>query len=265
MMTDTFSPLLAASSARALVSVIIPVYNGEYFLGEAVKSVLAQKHRPLEIIVVDDGSTDGTARVAACLGDHVRYIHQSNRGPASARNTGLQNARGSFVAFLDADDLWSEDKLTLQLGLLDRDPDAGFALGYTQIRVVRLTEAGEAVYVDSGAAWPALSMGGTLIRRETFDRVGMFDEEQAFAEDVEWLLRARDRGVPVTRHDDVIQIYRKHGGNMTGRVEEGHGYFVRAVKRSLERRGHGAAPIPHGWDTFVSAAGTMFKGHRSDA
>ena len=95
-----------------LISCIVPVFNGERYLAEALDSILAQTWRPLEVIVVDDGSTDGTAHIAAGYGAEVSYIHQANAGPAAARNRGLDAARGEFIAFLDADDLWHKDKLS---------------------------------------------------------------------------------------------------------------------------------------------------------
>jgi len=97
--------------SRELVSAIIPVYNGERFLPEAVRSIMRQDHRKIEIIVVDDGSTDGSARVAACF--NVRYLFQPNRGAPAARNTRLKAASGDVIAFLDVDDLWSDDKIRM--------------------------------------------------------------------------------------------------------------------------------------------------------
>ncbi len=101
-----------------MVSAIIPVYNGEAFLADAVKSILKQNYQPLEIIIVDDGSTDSTAQVGARFGDAVRYHYQSNAGPPAARNKGLQMARGNVITFLDVDDLWRNDKLQLQISHL---------------------------------------------------------------------------------------------------------------------------------------------------
>src|SRR5579871_1893267 len=100
-------------------SVIIPVYNAEAFLAQAVESVRRQTVKPLEIIVVDDGSTDNSAQVAARL--DVHYIYQPNRGPAAARNRALTAARGQFIAFLDADDLWPDNKLAMQTEILTQD------------------------------------------------------------------------------------------------------------------------------------------------
>src|SRR5690242_4967891 len=95
------------------VTCIVPVFNGERYLGEALDSIFAQGHQPLEVLVVDDGSTDGSAAVAKSYGDRVRYFFQPNAGPAAARNLGLEAARGEFIAFLDADDLWHRDKLAI--------------------------------------------------------------------------------------------------------------------------------------------------------
>src|SRR5262245_10754564 len=98
-----------------LVSCIVPVYNGEAFLGEALASIRAQRHRPIEILVVDDGSTDGTAAVVMAADAGIRYMRQDNAGGAAARNRGIGMARGTFVAFLDADDLWPPEKLERQI------------------------------------------------------------------------------------------------------------------------------------------------------
>ena len=95
---------------ESLISCIVPVYNGERYLGETVDSILAQTYQPLETIVVDDGSTDGTATVAASYGQRVRYFWHANQGTAAARNLGLNATEDEFVAFLDADDLWRPEK-----------------------------------------------------------------------------------------------------------------------------------------------------------
>jgi len=105
-----------------LVSVVIPVFNGERYLRDAVQSVLDQRYAPLEIIIVDDGSTDGTATVAQSLPEAVSYLHHTNQGPAAARNRGIEQARGGLIAFADADDLWPPAKLELQLPYLINEP-----------------------------------------------------------------------------------------------------------------------------------------------
>ena len=109
------------STSSPLVSVIVPVYNGAQHLREAVRSIERQDYQPLEIIVVDDGSTDETPRVIASLGDRVRALRQDNAGPAAARNYGITASHGQLLAFCDADDTWPDGKLHLQVGRLQQD------------------------------------------------------------------------------------------------------------------------------------------------
>src|SRR5690349_1953676 len=115
-----------------LISCIIPVFNGERYLAEAIESILKQSYRPLEIIISDDGSADRTAAVANGFSDHVRYIWQPNAGQAAARNTGLASSHGEFVAFLDADDLWHREKLERQMGRFRARPELDYCLAHVQ-------------------------------------------------------------------------------------------------------------------------------------
>src|SRR5438045_3634651 len=115
-----------------MVSCIVPVYNGEPYLREAIKSILAQTHRPIELIVVDDGSTDGTAEIVRVFIDHVKYVCQFNAGAAAARNRGIGLACGEFVAFNDADDLWHEEKLERQLARFRVRPELAYCVTHCQ-------------------------------------------------------------------------------------------------------------------------------------
>ena len=115
-----------------LISCIVAVYNGERYLGEAIDSILAQTYRPSEIIIVDDGSTDGTAAVVARYGQQVRYVWQPNSGPAAARNLGLDVMQGEFVAFLDADDLWHPEKLAQQMARFRARPELDYCVAHAQ-------------------------------------------------------------------------------------------------------------------------------------
>jgi len=214
-----------------LVSVVIPVFNGERFLREAVESVLAQKYSPLEIIMVDDGSTDGTADVARSLPETVRYLHQTNQGPAAARNRGIERAQGSLIAFADADDLWPEDKLALQLPYLMRDPAAEIVMG--RIQQVLLSETGAENFAE-----PAFSvnLGSAIIRKSVFERVGLFDETMRYSEDVDWFMRAREGGAAIVTIDAVTLLYRQHDQNMTRGKSTSELNVLKALKRSLDRR-----------------------------
>ncbi len=115
-----------------LVSVIVPVYNGERYLTKTIQSVLTQDYQPIEIIVVDDGSTDRTAEIVRAQ-PNIHYIYQNNRGVSAARNTGIAAAQGEFLAFLDADDMWVPQKLSVQVSYLTQHPDVGFVYAYRRM------------------------------------------------------------------------------------------------------------------------------------
>jgi len=117
---------------QPLISCIVPVFNGERYLTEALESILKQTYRPLEIIVADDGSTDGTATLVASYGDQVRYLFQPNAGVAAACNLGVRASRGEFIAFLAADDLWHPQKLVLQMSQFQNRPELDLCLTHMQ-------------------------------------------------------------------------------------------------------------------------------------
>lgn len=217
----------------SLVSVVIPVFNGERFLGEAVQSVLDQRYSHVEIIVVDDGSTDGTANVACSLTGPVRYLHQTNQGPAAARNRGIEHAQSKLLAFADADDLWPANKLELQLPYLLRDPKIDIVMGLVQ--QVRLSEAvnESEVFVEPGFS---VNLGSAIIRKSVFERVGLFDETMRYSEDVDWFMRAREAGVEIKTIDAVTLLYRQHEQNMTRGKNTSELNVLKALKRSLDRR-----------------------------
>ena len=116
------------------VSVVIPTYNCEQFLDRTIDSALRQTYQDFEIIVVDDGSTDGTQSLVAGYGKAVRYVYQPNQGASAARNTALSQASGEFIAYLDADDLWLPEKLARQVEFLDAHPACGFV--HTEVSVI---------------------------------------------------------------------------------------------------------------------------------
>ena len=113
------------NNREPLVSVIIPTYNSSQYIKEAIDSVLAQTYKNFEIIVIDDGSTDNTKEVLAPYLSVIKYIYKNNGGPASARNRGIKEANGEFVAFLDADDVWKPDRLARGVDILDQRPEVG--------------------------------------------------------------------------------------------------------------------------------------------
>ena len=218
------------------ISVVIPVFNGERLLREAVESVLAQKYLPLEIIIVDDGSTDGTATVARGFSETVRYLYQKNEGPAAARNRGIEQARGNLVAFADADDLWPPNKLELQVPYLTQDPAIEIVMG--RIQQILLSETSNGKTQPTDLAEPAFSvnLGSAIMRKSVFERVGLFDETMRYSEDVDWFMRAREDGVAIKTIDAVTLLYRQHENNMTRGKSAAELNVLKALKRSLDRR-----------------------------
>jgi glycosyltransferase involved in cell wall biosynthesis len=233
-----------------LVSAVVPTYNYGRFLGRAVASVLAQTYRDVECIVVDDGSTDDTADVLAAFGSAITVVRQANQGLSAARNAGITAARGRYIAFLDADDVWHEDKLSRQVELIERKPDTAVVGCWA-----RLTSTdGETIserHFDEQASdpvdlavqlrriairdfWVGGSGSGALMRRDLFDRVGLFDPSLKAAEDWDmWMRLGAEhiiRNLPVT----LVSICR-HG---TGTFRDANKFETNQWKvctRALER------------------------------
>lgn len=218
------------------MSVIIPVYNGEDFLADALESVLRQDYVPVEIIVVDDGSTDGTAAVARSYGKDVIYVYQPNSGPPAARNRGIKQARGDLISFLDADDLWPDDKLHWQVPLLLEEEETDILLGLK--RIIPMEGHAESRYWSGipGRVEMALSLGCGLMRRSVFARVGVFCETLFHCDDWDWFMRVREMRVPIRICNRVALIQRRHERNITNQREKGIHYAMEMLKRSLDRR-----------------------------
>jgi len=207
------------------VSVIVPAKDREAFVAEAVRSALAQDGCRLEVIVVDDGSRDGTKDAVRAIGDgRVRLVDGPGRGPAAARNSGLRAARADLVAFLDSDDAFEPGKLARQLALLARRPDAGLA--YTGHAFfgdsARRAESGEggkdgADRADGFARlWlrPYFLTSSVVVRRSLLERVGAFDESLPLAEDYDLYLRCAAAAGVAGEPEPLVRI-RRHAGNLT--------------------------------------------------
>jgi tetratricopeptide (TPR) repeat protein len=204
------------------VSIIVPAYNQAHYLGCAIQSALEQTHCDLEVIVVDDGSTDDTAAVAEGFVDpRVRYVYQENRGLSMARNTGLREAGGAFVSFLDSDDQFLPRKLELLLAELDRHPEAGLAAG----QAIPVDQDGQPIgqvfdtgLPAEGAQWllgNPLHVGSVLLRRDWQERVGLFDESLRSYEDWDMWLRLARAGSPMRWVAQPVSLYRFHPTQMT--------------------------------------------------
>jgi glycosyltransferase involved in cell wall biosynthesis len=219
-----------------LISVIVPAFQREQHLGATLSSIIAQSYSPLEIIVVDDGSTDKTATVAQSY-RQVRYVFQSNQGPPAARNTGLANCNGGLIAFLDADDLWPADKLEKQFKFLTTHPEIACVLG----RMKNFLDDGidlpnwvpvSAMSDDSDA----LSLGAGLIRREAFDRIGGFDANCWFGDDLDWFIRLREAELPMAVMKEVFLLRRIHSSNISRNQKALTQQYLRIIKAHIDRR-----------------------------
>jgi glycosyltransferase involved in cell wall biosynthesis/SAM-dependent methyltransferase len=211
-----------ADAAPPLVSVVIPCYNHARFLPDAIASVRAQSHRPVEIVVVDDGSEDDTPRVAAAHPD-VRYVRQENRGLAAARNAGMHASRGEYLVFLDADDRLLPHALEVGLACLAAHPDAAFASGaYRFIREDGSPAREMPLPPVDPDAYAAFLRGNhvgmhaaVIFRREALEEIGGYDPTLRACEDYDVYLRVA-RHHAVCRHPGVVAEYRQHGSNMSG-------------------------------------------------
>lgn len=221
-------------AARPLVTVIVPVYNGAHFLESAIASIVGQRYQALEIIIVDDGSTDAIEAAVAASPVDVRFFRQANAGPAAARNRGLRDASGEFIAFLDVDDLWPEDTIKALVEVMEATQGTDVVIGRAQM--ARITDhCDDAFYEEPGGPYPYY-IGSALYRRRAFDQVGLFDDSLRFAEDTDWFQRFKEQGGALHRIDRTTLIVRRHGGNMTeGKTHVELG-MIQAVKRALDRR-----------------------------
>lgn len=204
------------------VSVVIPAYNAARFIAEALHSTLAQTYTDVEVVVVDDGSIDGTAEIAAAT-PGVTTLRQQNAGVSTARNTGVAATRGEFIAFLDADDVWHADKIRAQVALLDRYPESD--LTYTRSADDHAAVEGQSALpldrhsliteLEPTFLHPYLVTSSVMVRRTAFDRVGGFDPSLRYAEDVNFFLRVvLDR--PLVPLLECTAVYKRTVANSLG-------------------------------------------------
>jgi glycosyltransferase involved in cell wall biosynthesis len=224
--------------AEPLVSVVIPVHDGERYLAEAIRSVLDAGTAELEVLVVDDGSTDATPEVARAFGPPVAYFAQPERsGAGAARNRGVELARGELLAFLDADDLWTPTKLRRQLEVLRRDPATELVFGHLRHFVSPELDGATVSGLDCPPDLQAAHVpGAMLVRSESFARVGGFHPEVRAGEALEWLLRARELGLRETTISDLVLWRRVHPASHTLVEREGLSDYARVLKAALDRR-----------------------------
>ena len=217
---------MKAKDISLKVSVIIPTYNSAKYIRNALESVLSQTYSNFEIVVVNDGSTDNTDEILRPYFDRIIYMEQKNTGPAAARNVGIQHAKGDFIAFLDADDIWLPLKLKKQMRVFHENPNVG--LVYSR-NVEFDHETGKEVLVSppkvfSGRVFDELLLEGfillstVIISKPVLKDVGGFDPDLHTAEDTNLFLRIAKR-YSVLGMEDILVRKRKHAANLSDRVD----------------------------------------------
>jgi glycosyltransferase involved in cell wall biosynthesis len=221
------------------VSVIIPVYNGERFIRQSIQSVVEQGYDNLEIVCVDDGSTDNTRSLIAKEFPQVSYVYQANKGPAAARNLGMRSSTGEYIAFLDSDDIWLPGKLSAQIECMRQHDDA--KISHTNINLKVAGKLGETIYpiaTQDGRIFEGLLLhtgsvvcSTLLLKRECIDNVGYFDEELRTSEDVHLFLRLAYRyEFHFLKQPLVTKVH--HGANLTSGTNP---YFGAGTLLALEK------------------------------
>jgi glycosyltransferase involved in cell wall biosynthesis len=255
------SPLQNIAAAPP-ISVVIPCYNARAYIGATLRSVMAQQLPDLEIIVVDDGSTDGSAEFVARDFPLVRVERQSNQGVAAARNRGIELARGDWIAFVDADDIWLPGKLQAQWRLLQDHPDVRCCYSAWKVwrsekpepsaaELAEIEKANEAADHWQGASgwiydqllldcWVWTST--VLVERKLLTELGGFDPTLRLGEDYDLWLRI-SRHTPILRVPKALALYRDHPHSITKRPPDIN-YQALVVTRALERWGYRAAQGP---------------------
>jgi glycosyltransferase involved in cell wall biosynthesis len=217
----------------------MPAFDAARYLREAIESVLGQTHGPLELIVVDDGSTDDTAAVAASYGPPIRVVaaEQRVRNIGGARNVGVALSRGEVLAFLDADDYWEPRWLELGLEALRAEPAPDLVFGRVrEFLSPDLEPAAAGALRPLAGGHPGHVAGATLVPRESFERIGPFATVRLGNEYSDWFLRARDLGLTTTLLGEVTLHRRLHATNTTRMTPATISDHAVAIKASLDRR-----------------------------
>lgn len=220
------------------VDVVLPAYNSERYVREAIESVLAQRYPSLTLICVDDGSTDSTRAVLDSFGGRiVRVVLAKNQGIAEARNAGIRAGTGEFIAFMDADDVWEEGKIESQVARFSLRPDLD--ISFTRMRCFVSPELDQAT--KDARYCPPGDVDGYLpptamVRRDSFMRVGMFDPKWRVGEFIDWFSRAKDAGLTHELHDGVYLRRRIHDANTGVVARPSRVDYVRIAREALARK-----------------------------
>jgi glycosyltransferase involved in cell wall biosynthesis len=217
-----------------LVSAVIPAFNAERFIATALDAVLAQTYKELEVIVVDDGSTDETAAIAGRY--PVRLLRGENQGAAAALNRGIDAAGAELIAFCDADDIWMPDRISAQVDYLLAHPEAGVVTCDMEVFLEPRTVLPQWMDEADFATRRAMIPSALLVRQEVFDRLGGFDPSFTIGFDTDWMVRAVDAGIEIGSVDRTLIRYRVHDANNTRDIRTARDDVFRALRASIDRK-----------------------------
>ena len=233
-------------AAMHQVCVIVTVFNGQTYLRGALESVVQQVYRPLQLVVVDDGSTDESAAIARSFPEAV-VISQENQGVAGARNTGIRASDAEVLAFLDADDFWEPTKLSLQMAFMDAHPEVEVAYGrFRQFlspgqECPEWVDASSLEQLDAGYS----PLPSTLaVRRSAFERVGLFDPAFRNCDDLEWYFRVRSAGVRMALVEEAVTHRRVHPDNLSHQSQRDRQPIILQLARARVRWQRNPRPAP---------------------
>ena len=217
------------------ISVILPVYNGEKYLKEAIESILSQTYQPIEILVVNDGSTDDSQKIIDSFSHKIRAFKQENSGVAAARNFGISKAKGEFIAFLDQDDYYPLERFSMLINS-SKDNKKCITLGLTHF--VFENE-------ESKLRWPNLPdnnitfiklLGSGIFHKSIFEDYGDFVVDLKSGEDLEWFFRLNQFGIEINQINNVVLYYRQHLTNVSSDKQKTEGYILKSLKYILDAK-----------------------------
>ena len=223
------------SDGASTVGVVIPVRNAARHVGRAIESVLAQRPSAADILVVDGGSTDGSAAVAQAF-PGVRVVNQHGRGLAAARNHGLKTVSGEFVAFCDADDRWSGDALAVRLAALDDRPDVMAVTGRVVFEEIEGAVPSVAQRQRFGRSLAGFTPSVLLARRKVFDIIGLFDEDLTIGCDSDWFVRLQLSSMPWIRIQATVLYKGARGDSLSTDVAGYRRELLTIARRFVNRR-----------------------------
>jgi len=224
--------------ASQRISVIVPVFNGERYIRDALDSIFEQEYSPLEVVVVDDGSTDNLATVLSVEFPSLRYHYQKHGGLSAARNAGIRLASGRWIGFLDADDLWAPGKLKSQVKYLAAHTELDAVFGHIQqFYTPEEEEKVRQAYRYSREVLPGFDPDTMLIAAKAIRRIGAFDEKVKMGEFLDWFARAQEAALVYAMLPEVLAFRRIHVSNVSiTRRNETAAEYARLLKAALDRR-----------------------------